>query len=193
MSLRWLVPSMLLATLTLAGAHAPTAASVPHSLLRTQGATVVEPTIDQLERLRTVLMGLENIEDATAAGYVQFGDCMSSAQGGQAIHFANDGLIADAHLDANAPELLMFERRADGSLRLVGAEYIVFQQAWHDAGNAAAPALLGREFSLNMTLLDEPFYALHVWAWQYNPLGLFANWNPLLVCPEAVTARGPAW
>lgn len=189
LSLRWLVSSILLATLTLAGAHSPAAASAPTSLQLVQSASVVEPTMVQLQQLRTVLMGLENIEDATAAGYVQFGDCMSSAQGGQAIHFTNDALIADVSLDPYAPELLMFERRADGSLRLVGAEYLVFQQAWHDAGNAAAPALLGREFSLNMTLLDEPFYALHVWAWQYNPLGLFANWNPLLVCPGVVTSQ----
>ena len=76
----------------------------------------------------------------------------------------------------------MYEARSDGSLRLIGAEYIVFADDWHAAGNEPAPTLLGREFSLNTTLLDEPFYALHVWAWHYNPLGLFANWNPLVSC-----------
>jgi len=30
---------------------------------------------------------------------------------------------------------------------------------------------------------------LHVWAWQYNPLGLFANWNPLIQCASESTAR----
>ncbi len=79
----------------------------------------------------------------------------------------------------------MYEPRDEGSLRLLGVEYLVFQQAWHDAGNAASPNLLGREFYLNTTLLDEPFYALHVWVWQFNPLGLFANWNPLVSCPDA--------
>ncbi len=143
----------------------------------------------QLVDLRTALFELEDIDTAIARGYAQFGDCMSSGQGGQAIHFTNGARIDDPALEANAPEVLLFEPRADGSLRLVGAEYLVFQQAWHDAGHAAAPALLGREFTLNTTLLDEPFYALHVWAWQYNPLGLFANWNPLIRCTAETAAR----
>jgi len=67
--------------------------------------------------------------------------------------------------------------------RCTGAEYLVFQNTWHAAGNRAPPALLGGDFNLNTTSLAEPFYLLHVWIWQYNPLGLFANWNPLVRCP----------
>jgi hypothetical protein len=85
---------------------------------------------------------------------------MSGPQGAQGIHFTNGERIGDTGLDAMRPEVLMYEPRPDGSLRLIGAEYLVFQQAWHDAGHAAAPCCLGREFSLNTTLLDEPFYAL---------------------------------
>jgi hypothetical protein len=40
--------------------------------------------------------------------------------------------------------------------------YLVFQQAWHDAGNVGRPTLFGQRFGLNETLLDEPFYLLHV-------------------------------
>lgn len=144
----------------------------------------IQPTIEQLQQLRTVLSAFADVTAAQAAGYEQFGGCMSSAQGGQGIHFRNPGLIADPALDFMQPELLMYEASADGSMRLVGAEYLVFQEAWHDAGNAQSPALLGREFSLNTTLLDEPFYALHTWVWHYNPLGIFANWNPLVSCLE---------
>lgn len=72
---------------------------------------------------------------------------MSSAQGGQGIHFTSDALIQDPSLDPNTPEVLMYEVRTDGSLRLLGVEYLVFEQAW-----------------------------------QYNPLGLFATWNPLVQC-----------
>ncbi len=189
MNTRWLVTLILLANVALAQAKSPDAAPTSNPLSLVNEAAAVQPTVDQLLQLRAVLGGLENVEDALAAGYAQFGGCMSSAQGGQGIHFSNDALIQDVALDPNAPELLMFERRDDGSLRLAAAEYVVFQQAWHDAGNAAAPALLGREFTLNTTLLDEPFYALHVWAWQYNPLGLFANWNPLLQCTAEPVAR----
>lgn len=141
-----------------------------------------EPTQAQLSKLRQMVSRFENVEAAKSAGYVQFGDCMSSSQGAQGIHFSNQALIDDPRLDPMRPELLMYEPRADGSLRLIGVEYLVFQKAWHDAGNKAAPALLGQEFIANTSLLPQPFYALHVWAWQYNPKGLFANWNPLVDC-----------
>jgi hypothetical protein len=148
----------------------------------------VEPTLDQLVALREVLAPYENVDAALADGFERFGDCMSGPQGAQGIHFTHGDRIGDPALDAMRPEALMYEPRPDGSLRLIGAEYLVFQQAWHDAGHVAAPVLLGREFSLNTTLLDEPFYALHVWVWQHNPLGIFANWNPLVGCEHGAMA-----
>jgi hypothetical protein len=148
----------------------------------------VQPTLEQLVALRDVLAPYEDVDAALADGFERFGDCMSGTQGAQGIHFTNGERIGDPTLDALRPEVLMYEPRPDGSLRLIGAEYLVFQQAWHDAGHAAAPVLLGREFSLNTTLLDEPFYALHVWVWQYNPLGIFANWNPLVGCEHGAMA-----
>ena len=189
MTLRRLAIFLLLASPALAQGSSPEVSQFSTSPHLADETTAVQPTLDQLLRLRAVLGGFENVEDALAGGYAQFGSCMSSAQGGQGTHFTSDALIQDPRLDPNAPEVLMYEVRADGSLRLLGVEYLVFQQAWHDAGHAAAPALLGREFSLNATLLDEPFYALHVWAWQYNPLGLFANWNPLIQCAAESMAR----
>lgn len=148
----------------------------------------VEPTLDQLQALRAELAAFEDVDAALAAGFGRFGDCMSGPQGAQGVHFTHGGRIGDPALDALNPEVLMYEPRADGSLRLVGAEYLVFQQAWHDLGHRAPPVLLGREFTLNTTLLDEPFYALHVWVWQHNPLGLFANWNPLVTCAHGTAA-----
>jgi hypothetical protein len=146
----------------------------------------VQPTMDQLRQLRALLAAYEDVDAALADGFEQFGHCMSGPQGAQGIHFTNAARIDDPGLDPFEPEVLMYEPRADGSLRLIGAEYLVFQQAWHSAGTAASPVLLGREFYLNTTLLDEPFYALHAWVWQHNPLGMFANWNPLVSCDSAV-------
>lgn len=153
-------------------------------------AAAVEPTLDQLDALRTVLAAYEDVDAALEAGFERFGDCMSGPQGAQGIHFTHGERIGDPSLDVARPEVLMYEPRADGSLRLIGTEYLVFQQAWHDAGHDAPPVLLGREFTLNTTLLDEPFYALHVWVWQHNPLGLFANWNPLVRCDGAMAHGG---
>lgn len=149
----------------------------------------VQPTIDQLRELREALAAYEDVDAAMADGFERFGGCMSGPQGAQGIHFTNGDRIGDVGLDELRPEVLMYEPRADGSLRLIGAEYLVFQAAWHDAGHDAPPVLLGREFTLNTTLLDEPFYALHVWIWQHNPLGIFANWNPLASCAHEQAAH----
>jgi hypothetical protein len=48
-----------------------------------------------------------------------------------------------------------------------------------NAASGVADALPGRL---------EPFYALHVWVWHHNPLGLFANWNPLVECGDGMAA-----
>ena len=149
-----------------------------------------EPTPAQLTQLHQMMARFENVEAAKAAGYSQFGDCMASPQGAQGIHFTNQALIDDPKLDPMRPELLMYEPRPDGTLRLIGVEYLVFQKAWHDAGNKAAPALLGQEFVPNTTLLPQPFYALHLWVWQHNPKGVFANWNPLVNCPKVGATSG---
>ncbi len=188
-------------TLTLAGALAGTAAARVtagpaavangnHTGTVLVHASTVEPTLDQLNALRAVLAPFERVDAAVSAGFERFGHCMSGPQGAQGIHFTHGERIGDTTLDPLRPEVLMYEPRPDGSLRLIGAEYLVFQQDWHDAGNGAPPILLGREFSLNTTLLDEPFYALHVWVWQHNPLGIFANWNPLVSCEHEARGGG---
>jgi hypothetical protein len=146
--------------------------------------TEVQPTLEQLEQIKVALAPYQDVNAALAAGYEPFMDCMSNTQGAQGMHYTKGALIEDPTLDALQPEALMYEQQSDGSLRLTGVEYLVFQDAWHEAGNKPAPVLLGREFYLNTTLLDKPFYGLHLWLWQYNPLDVFANWNPLVTCPQ---------
>jgi hypothetical protein len=140
-----------------------------------------------LTALHDAVAAFADVEQATAAGYGPSSDCMAGGHGAQGIHYAKDVLF-EPSVDLETPQLLMYEPRADGSLRFVGVEYLVFQQAWHDAGHVGRPTLLGQTFGLNDTLLDEPFYLLHVWIGQFNPSGLFANWNPLVACGD--TAAG---
>ena len=53
------------------------------------------------------------------------------------------------------------------------------------SSNTSPPQLFGRTFAL----IGEPnryglpaFYELHVWLWQPNPSGMFADWNPNVTC-----------
>ena len=81
----------------------------------------------------------------------------------------------------------MYEVAPNGQLRLVGVEYVVFQEAW-DAEHDELPTLFGQPFNV----VEEPnrygipaFYELHAWAWKTNPTGAHEDWNPTVLCPNA--------
>jgi hypothetical protein len=141
---------------------------------------------DPLEQVRQATAGYEEVAAAVDAGYVQFFGCVHEPlAGSMGIHFVNGGLAGDGVLDPAAPEALMYEPAPDGTLALVGVEYVVFKEAW-DGTNAAPPELFGQPFNV----VEEPnryglptFYELHAWAWKANPAGDFEDWNPAVICP----------
>jgi hypothetical protein len=144
------------------------------------------PADDPMAQVREATAGLQDVAAAVDAGYVQFFGCVHEPlSGSMGIHFVNGGLVADGTVDAATPEAVMYEPRADGTLALVGVEYVVFKADW-DAANDAPPELFGQTFNV----VDEPnrygiatFYELHAWAWKANPTGDFADWNPAVICP----------
>jgi len=108
-------------------------------------------------------------------------------EGGMGVHYVNGALVGDGKVNAETPDVLVYEPRADGRERLVALEYVVFQADW-DATHSSPPRLFGQEFELatadNRYGLP-PFYELHVWLWKFNPSGLFDDWNPRVHCPAA--------
>jgi hypothetical protein len=129
---------------------------------------------------------------AQAAGYGLLTDaagiaCIDNPAGGMGIHYVNGALVGDDKVRAATPELVVYEPAGNGRLRLVAAEYVVFQSAW-DAKHSSPPELFGREFELvgagNRYGLP-PFYELHAWLWKHNPSGMFEDWNPRVSCPAA--------
>jgi len=128
-------------------------------------------SVPGLAALYGAVADFADVEEATAAGYAPSSDCMAGDFGAQGIHYAKDALFVPSVV-LETPQLLMYEPGTDGSLRFVGVEYLVFQQAWYDAGHDERPTLFGQVFGLNETLLDEPFYLLHVWVGQIDPSGL---------------------
>jgi hypothetical protein len=139
-----------------------------------------------VETVRQATSTFHDVSAAIAAGYASAGSCVSGPQeGAMGVHFANGALVGDGALDAQRPELLIYEQRGK-SLRLLGVEYLVIAEQWH-ATNAAPPILMGQHFhfvgSPNRYGLP-PFYELHVWAWKHNPHGMFTDWNPTVTCDE---------
>jgi hypothetical protein len=132
-----------------------------------------------------------DLDVAKAAGYAEFHDANDIAciahpsEGAMGVHFVNGRLVGDTVVDPERPAALVYGPRADGTLKLVALEYIVFQAAW-DAEHSSPPELFGQPFDLvqkpNRYGL-EAFYALHAWIWTPNPSGLLFAWNPRVTCP----------
>jgi hypothetical protein len=94
------------------------------------------------------------------------------------VHMVNLDLVLDPAINADEPEVLVYEPRNDGTLKLVALEYVVSQ------ADSARPSLFGKQFDIvgasNRYGLPA-FYALHAWIWKPNPSGMNA-WNPNVEC-----------
>lgn len=162
-------------------------------------------TSAELERVRRETAAFQDLNAARAAGYTVWApdpnaanaSCASSAEGKMGYHLVNvslrgsaaDPAAGDAVIGYRQPEMLLYEKRADGQMRLVGVEYIVFKAAWervHGAG-AAPPEVLGQTVPLSTHAFSPggpeiPHYELHVWLHSVNPRGMFYPWNPNVTC-----------
>lgn len=98
-------------------------------------------------------------------------------EGGMGYHYVNTDLL-DGKVEVDKPEALLYEPEANGQLRLVAVEYVIPKAAWTAD---TLPRLFGQQLKLNAFDL----YALHVWAWENNPSGIYANWNPRVNCDNA--------
>jgi hypothetical protein len=161
----------------------------------TYSASAVKPT--GLSVVRKATARFHDVGTALAAGFVKSPDAQGIAcidnpgTGGMGIHFARTELVLDGAVDAATPEVLVYEPKADGGLRLVAAEYIVFKDAW-DANHTSRPSLFGQPFedlpSPNRYGLPAA-YELHAWVWKHNPRGMFDDWNPRVSCAADTSGR----
>lgn len=147
---------------------------------------------EDLAEARAASAAYHQLPIAEAAGYGRLIDqagiaCISDpgGRGAMGIHYVNGGLVVDGAIEADQPEALIYEPTNSGQLRLVGVEYVVFQDQWQQAHPGTVPSLFGQDFSLvpagNRYGLP-PFYELHAWIWKDNPSGMFVDWNPQVTC-----------
>ena len=99
------------------------------------------------------------------------------------VHYVN-GALLNGELDVSKPQALIYEP-LDGTMRLVGVEYILFADAWLASNKNTPPVLDGQVFQF----VDSPnrfnipaFFELHVWAWRDNPQGAYVDWNNHVSC-----------
>jgi hypothetical protein len=138
-----------------------------------------------LSIVRQATERFKNVAVAEAEGYtLQFGCVSGSDSGAMGLHYVNGALVNSGVLDANHPQIVIYEAVPGGGLQLIGADYLLIADAWN-AKHSGPPELMGQLFHL----FDSPnrfglpaFYTLHVWAWKDNPNGAFVNWHPNVSC-----------
>lgn len=142
-----------------------------------------------VEIVRQATGRFRDVNVAIGEGWVQGTPCVSGPNSGaMGVHFVLPARIGDGVLKSDEPEALIYEPLPGGALRLVGVEFIVLADDWASQNpGAGAPVVDG-----HLThFVGEPnryalpaFHELHVWAWERNPNGSFADWNTLVSCEQ---------
>jgi hypothetical protein len=145
-----------------------------------------------LRQVRAATERFQNVEVAEASGYELLFGCVSGdSAGAMGLHYVNLTILTSTNqsgvMEVDHPQIVIYEPTADGHLRLTGADYLVYADAWDKLHPGDPPQLMGQLFHL----FDSPnrfglpaFYTLHAWAWKDNPNGAFVNWHPNVSCEQ---------
>lgn len=184
-------------------------------------APATPPGEPSLEEVRALTAKYQDVSVALAEGYLRDPANMCDTApmmgrpaelGAMGIHYFRPDLLGisgppdprvdgnGTHTDFRRPAILIYEPQADGGLKLVAVENLVFAKAWHAAGNARPPSFHGVEYDsmkddpatpVDEAHMFEPHYDRHVWLYRENPNGVFAQFNPNVSC-DAHVAKEPA-
>ncbi len=148
-------------------------------------ALATDGSPQDLAAIRRATVRYHDLDVALAEGYEILFDCTVNPNNpaeAMGQHYINPALVDDV-LELEKPEVLMYETLPNGRMRLVGVEYVIFQDAWT---GEQAPEFLGQTMALKNAVGVHPvppFYEVHAWVWRHNPNGMFADWNPKVSCP----------
>ena len=150
-------------------------------------ATSADGTTPLIDEVHDASARYVDINAALADGFVPATPCVSGPDtGAMGVHLVLPARISSGVLNPQQPQALIYEPMTNGAMRLVGVEFIVLASIWQ-ANNPAnsVPALAGNL----LNYISAPnryglpaFYEIHVWAWEPNPQGSYADWNTHVTC-----------
>lgn len=171
----------LLVWSALATAACSTAASygAGQALQEPSAASVQAAAVERdIARVRQATEAFRSLDAAASAGYARsVAQCIAHAEhGAMGYHHTSESLLDD-RLEVERPEILVYERKADGEYVLNGVEYIVpYSRRSRDA---APPEIMGQKLKQADGL---QVWYLHVWIWKENSAGMFADWHHAVAC-----------
>jgi hypothetical protein len=188
--------TMALVLMNIGVSRVPAQESHSHTTTQSQQEMTANQQSNEGALLKIVRDATERFKDVAVAeseGYaLQFGCVSGDDAGAMGLHYVNATLLNSGVLDPTRPQIVIYEPTANGGQRLIGADFLVFADAWN-ASHSGPPQLMGQLFHL----FESPnrfglpaFYTLHVWAWKSNPKGAFVNWHPNVSC-ESFAGQKP--
>ena len=138
----------------------------------------VTPDIRQaLAALHPLFARYHDLDKAMADGYEFVAPCVSDpALGGMGDHYSLNAEIdfgrGDGTYALDKPQYLVYAPQKNGGRRLAALDYTVPYGKWH---SAEPPAFFGVPFTRNDAF---GVWMFHIWLFEHNPAGMFANFNP---------------
>ncbi|MGH7385973.1 MAG: hypothetical protein ACREKG_12430 [Candidatus Rokuibacteriota bacterium] len=144
---------------------------------------------DLVKEARTATARFNSVTQAERSGYgpfpagVPLHECIMALDdsGGMGIHWVNGNLLND-ELDELTPEVLVYAPRPNGLLELVALEYVIFDSA---VPAGTTPTVFGEDLTLvpaGNRYEIPAFWQKHIWLYEDNEAGLFADFNPSVTC-----------
>jgi hypothetical protein len=127
------------------------------------------------------------LADGYVPGPVNEGICVQGPEGVRGYHYTNWERLLAPTLDFSKPPMLVYQPDGHGGMKLVAVEFYHTDADQDLSTNDDLPYFGSYPFKGPMEghVPGMPIhYDTFVWAWQYNPAGLTADFNPLGSCEE---------
>ena len=159
---------------------------------------VVSGLTPELEAVKKALVRFEDSGQAALEAYIaigcfDYGDYPAVKEEDASTYLKKSGAVLmvsyvqamSGKLDPNLPAALVYDRPADGPLKLAAAVWMIPARP-----GVERPKLFGQDFSGPMVeksttplvRVDFTQFELYAWLWRPNPDGLFKRTNPTLPC-----------
>jgi hypothetical protein len=133
----------------------------------------------ELAALHPLFAKYHDLDKAIADGYEFVGPCVADpALGGMGDHYSLNAEIdfgrGDGTYALDTPQYLVYAPQKNGGRRLAALDYTVPYEKWD---SAEPPSFFGIPFTRNDGF---GVWMFHIWLFEHNPAGMFANFNPLV-------------
>lgn len=133
----------------------------------------------QIAALHPLFARYHDLDKAVADGYEFVGPCVSDpALGGMGDHYSLNAEIdfgrGDGTYALDRPQYLVYAPQKNGGRRLAALDYTVPYEKWQ---SPEPPSFFGIPFTRNDGF---GVWMFHIWLFEHNPAGTFANFNPMV-------------